>query len=53
MNTHRAVIESSAPPSLQLIAAGPKEFCAVQLTKWVEAHPLGEFDDALILEVTE
>lgn len=50
-NTHRAVIETSAPPAMQPIAAGPKDFCEHYLAKWVEAHPLGEFDTALVLAV--
>lgn len=54
MNTHRAVIESSVPPMLNLIAAGPSaEFCQFHLDVWLENHPLGEFDTALILEVKE
>lgn len=51
-NTHRAVIESSVPPSLLLVGAGPKDFCEDYLAKWISTHTLGEFETGLILEVT-
>ena len=51
MNTHRAVIETSVPPKLHPIAAGPKDFCEEYLAKWIESHPLGEFETALVLAV--
>lgn len=51
MNTHRAAIESSVPPSLLLVGAGPKEFCEECLAKWIATHPLGEFETGRILEV--
>jgi hypothetical protein len=51
MNTHRAVIESSVPPSMDLIASGPKAFCEGALGDWVAKHPLGEFETPAILEV--
>jgi len=51
MNTHRAVIESSVPPMLNLIAAGPQDFCEETLAQWVREHPLGEFESALVMKV--
>lgn len=50
-NTHRGVIETSAPPTLALIVAGTREQCEEHLAAWVAKHPLGEFDEALIMEV--
>lgn len=52
-NTHRAVIEGSCPPSMDIIAAGPIEFCQQRLADWTATHPLGEFDTPRILEVIE
>lgn len=52
-NTHRAVIERSVPPGMTLIASGPKAFCTTSLQSWVADHPLGEFDTAVVLEVTD
>lgn len=53
MNTHRAVIETSVPPSIYPIAAGPQDFCEKYLATYIENHPLGEFDNGLVLEVVE
>lgn len=50
-NTHRAVIETSVPPGMTLIAAGGKEFCSDALDGWIADHPLGEFEIGLVLEV--
>jgi hypothetical protein len=52
-NTHRAVIETSVPPSLELVGAGPKEFCWEALERWTALHPLQEFQTALVLEVCD
>lgn len=49
MNTHYAVIAGSVPPSLDVIACGPREFCEESLTKWLERHPLGKYETAEIL----
>lgn len=51
MNTHRAVIESSVPPMLNLVGSGPKDFCEQQLAMWIAKHPLGEFEEGRILRV--
>lgn len=51
MNTHRAVIESSVPPMLTLIARGPQDFCEDTLAQWIKAHPLGEFETAVVMQV--
>lgn len=53
MNTHRAIIETSVPPSMELIAAGPLGFCQAVLANWVTLKPLGEFESALIVEIVE
>jgi len=37
---------------MELIAAGPQDHCEKYLSEWVSQHPLGEFDEALVLEVT-
>jgi len=50
-NTHRAVIETSVPPGLTLVAAGPREFCEGALTTWIDKYPLGEYDEARIYAV--
>lgn len=50
-NSHRGVIETSAPPSLSLIASGPEDLCRGALAAWVAEHPLGEFDEAVVLQV--
>lgn len=52
-NTHRGVIETSAPPSMELIVAGTRAQCEEHLANWIAKHPLGEFDEALVLEVVE
>lgn len=63
-NTHYGVIEFSGDPaeehpdeelrgrgpSLQLIAAGPEDFCWDALTKWTEAHPLRMWETAEVVE---
>lgn len=51
MNTHRAVIESSVPPMLELIASGPEAFCRGALGDWIAKHPLGEFEEGRVLQV--
>jgi hypothetical protein len=38
---------------MELIAAGTKEQCEQHLATWVAKHPLGEFDEALVLEVVQ
>lgn len=53
MNTHRAVIECSVPPTMVLIAAGPLEHCEKHLSDWVSKHPLAEFETALVLAVVK
>jgi len=52
-NTHRAVIESSFPPKLNLIARGPKDFCEGTLAQWIKEHPLGEFETGMVLAVEQ
>lgn len=56
MNTHRALIETSVPPSLELIAAGNEDFCREHLSRWrakYRPHGLDEYEVALIVEVKE
>lgn len=48
MNTHRAVIESSVPPMLSLIASGSRDFCIEMLASWISGHPLDEFEEGRI-----
>lgn len=48
-NTHMAVIATSVPPSLDLIAAGPEAHCVEGLALWLEKHPLQEFQVAEIV----
>lgn len=50
-NTHRAVIETSVPPGMEIVGAGSQEFCEAALAAWVRDHPLGEYETPLILEV--
>lgn len=50
-NTHRAVIETSVPPSMELIASGPLEMCRTALASWLEKYPLPEFGTGRIVEV--
>lgn len=49
--THRAVIETSVPPGMEVIAAGDLGFCERSLSDWVASHPLGEYERGLIMEV--
>ena len=51
-NTHYAVVATSVPPSMTIIAHGPEDFCRTALDRWVEGHPLGEFETAEILAKT-
>jgi hypothetical protein len=54
MNTHRAIIETSVPPTLLLIAAGDQDFCEKQLADWMakrRPHGLDEFEFGLIVKV--
>lgn len=48
-NTHRAIIENSCPPSVQIIASGPKAFCEQALFDWLLGHPLEEFDTPAVI----
>lgn len=48
-NTHYAVITTSVPPAMQLIASGPEDFCRGALSGWVAKYPLGEYDEAEVL----
>lgn len=53
-NTHRALIETSVPPGMQLIAAGDKRFCETQLEVWMGANRpngLDEYETALVVKV--
>lgn len=51
---YRAAIESYAPPALEVIAAGPLEFCRKALTEWVNHyHPDPDFETPLILEAVK
>lgn len=38
-NTHRAVLEYAVPPRIEKIAAGPREFCAEALTRYLSNRP--------------
>lgn len=51
--THHAVIAGSVPPTMHLIAGGPQEHCSKALEAWIEKHPLGPFEQGLVLEITE
>jgi hypothetical protein len=51
MSTHRAVIESSVPPGLTLIAAGSERWCTDRLVDWVNAHPPAQYSTAYVLRV--
>lgn len=51
MNTHRAVVESSVPPGMQLIAAGDRAHCERALVDWMKTHPLGQYQRPHLLVV--
>jgi hypothetical protein len=48
-NTHYAAVTSSVPPTLELIACGPADFCSESLTLWIADHPLGEYQEGEVL----
>lgn len=50
-NTHRAVIEGSAPPRMEPIASGDKEYCEQRLADWLHDHPLRDDENAWVLQV--
>lgn len=52
-NTHRAVISSSVPPSMEVIAAGDYDFCFTALESWIEKHPLNAFQTGLVVAIQE
>lgn len=49
--THYAMIVGSVPPSAEVIAHGPKEFCDEALRRWLDEHPLPEFHEGVVLKV--
>lgn len=52
VHSHRAVIQDdTAAPVLTMIASGPEDYCLEHLTRWIDAHPLGEHQQAIVLEV--
>ena len=50
-NTHRALVETSVPPSVTLIASGDRGFCETMLASHIKKHPLTEYAYGLVLEV--
>ena len=44
-----AVISTYSPPTMQVIASGPRDFCAFHLTRWVKDHPLADDQTAELL----
>lgn len=49
MNTHYAVIVSSVPPMMTLVAAGPELAVKEQGNEYVRRHPLNSFEELEIL----
>lgn len=52
-NTHVAMVMTSVPPTADLIAAGPLEFCRERLAVWLARHPLTQYQSAEILARVE
>lgn len=50
-NTHRAIVETSVPPGVELIGAGSQAFCGEALRDWLEENPLGQYQIAHVVEV--
>lgn len=44
-HSHRAVIEYSAPPRMEVIAVGPEQFVRDALDDWLVANPVLPYDD--------
>ena len=44
-----AVISTYSPPTMQVIASGPRDFCAFHLTRWIKDHPLADDQTAELL----
>lgn len=53
MSKYRAVIEHSAPPSMEVIAGGSQAHCIRSLQNWVAEHGIPQHAEALIVEVSE
>lgn len=51
MNTHRAIIETSVPPGVELVGAGDFDFCVTSLDTWLAKHPLNGWQKGLVVEV--
>lgn len=49
-NTHYAVISTSMPPSMEVVAGGPEAHCRAVLDTWIKNHPLGEFETGEVLQ---
>lgn len=47
-----ALIVGSVPPSAEIIASGDEyDFARDRLSEWVAKHPLGEFEEGLVVKV--
>lgn len=49
-STHYAVISTSMPPSMEVVAGGPEAHCRAVLDTWIKNHPLGEFETGEVLQ---
>lgn len=50
--TFYALIVGSVPPSAEVVAKGDDEgFARDHLAKWLIDHPLGEFEEAIVVKV--
>ncbi len=50
---HLAIIECAVPPSVQMIAGGPRVWCLDRLLAWTEAHPTPQYSRAYVVSVTD
>ncbi len=51
MNTHYAMLVTSVPPSAEVIAHGPAEFCRDSLSSWLSVNELPVHTRALVVAV--
>lgn len=51
--THIAIVECAVPPSIELIASGPRVWCVDRLIDWTEKHPTPQYCRAYIVAITD